>query len=95
MAAPLQPGECVIYRKQKFSTHPGRKATAVWPTPNGDSYSYCIDKYYRVVEVAADNKVVVVTRRGRRHTLAADDPALRRAAWWQRLLLRRRFPEQT
>jgi hypothetical protein len=92
MVALYRAGECVIYRKQKFSTHPGPRATNVWPTPNGDSYSYCVDKYYRVVAMRPDNQVVVVTRRGRRHSLAVNDPALRRASWWQRLLFRWRFP---
>jgi hypothetical protein len=95
MAAFFKPGECVIYRKQKFSTHPGPRATSIWPTPNGDSYSYCVDKYYRVIDVRPDNKVIVVTRRGRQHTLAADDPALRKPRWWQRLFFRRRFPAPT
>jgi hypothetical protein len=92
MSALFKPGECVIYRKQKFSTHPGPRATSVWPTPNGDYYSYCVEKYYRVIAMQSENQVVVSTRRGRRHTLSADDPALRRARWWERLLLRRRFP---
>jgi hypothetical protein len=92
MSAPYRPGECVVYRKPKFSTHPGPRATSVWATPHGDSYSYCVEKYYRVAEVGAGKAVVVVTRRGRRRVLAADDPALRRARWWERLWFRHRFP---
>ena len=92
MAAHFKPGDCVIYKKQKYSVHPGPNAKSIWPTPNGDSYCYCVEKYYRVIRIREDNKVVVLTRRGRRRKLAVDDPALRRANWWQRLLLRRRFP---
>jgi hypothetical protein len=88
----------VIYRKPKLSAHPGPHARDIDPAPHGDSYSYCVPKFYRVVAVEPDQRVVVRTRRGRQHTLAADDPALRRAHWWERLLLARRFPppvEQT
>jgi hypothetical protein len=92
MTAHFKPGDCVVYRKPKFSAHPGPKARSIWPTPCGDTYSYCVDKYYRVIAVQPDRKVVVLTRRGRQHTLAADDPALRRARWWERLVLRHRFP---
>jgi hypothetical protein len=92
MAAHFKAGDCVIYRKQKFSSHPGPHARGISPAPNGDSYSYCVDKCYRVMSVRPDRTVVVCTRRGRQRTLAADDPALRRAKWWERLLLRRRFP---
>ena len=92
MAAHFRPGDCVIYRKQKSSAHPGPNARSVWPAANGDLYSYFVDKFYRVVALETDDKIVVVTRRGRRHTLAVSDTALRRASWWYRVLLRRRFP---
>jgi hypothetical protein len=91
MRVTFQPGDCVIYRKQKFSVHPGPHAWGVSPAPHGDSYSYCIDKCWRVVAVQP-GQVVVCTRRGKQHTLSTDDPALRRARWWERLLLRHRFP---
>ncbi len=92
MSVGFKPGECVIYRKSKFSTHPGLRACCVWATPNGDLYSYYVEKYYRVIAVEPGNKVIVLTRRGRRRTLSADDPTLRRPRWWQRLLFRHRFP---
>jgi hypothetical protein len=92
MPAQYKPGECVVYRKTKYTTHPGRRATRVWPTPNGDYYSYCVEKYYRVIALCPENAVLVVTRKGKRRTLSADDPALRRAGWLERLLLRHRFP---
>jgi hypothetical protein len=94
MTVQFRPGDCVIYRKPKFSAHPGPHANGICPAPHGDYYSYCVDKFYRVIAVGPGNKVVVCTRRGRHHTLAADDPALRRAKWWERLLLRNRFPPQ-
>jgi hypothetical protein len=95
MAVQFKPGDCVIYRKQKFSAHPGPHARAVWPAANGDHYSYFVEKFYRVVALEPDDRIVVVTRRGRRRTLDATDSLLRHARWWHRLLLRRRFPTPT
>jgi hypothetical protein len=94
MAVPFKPGDCVIYRKQKCSVHPGEHAQDIRPAPNGDSYTYCVPKLYRVVAVQPA-QVVVRTRRGRQRTLAAGDPGLRRAHWWERLLLRDHFPTLT
>jgi hypothetical protein len=95
MAAHFKPGDCVIYRKPKFSVHPGPHAEDIHPAPHGDYYSYCVNKFYRVISVLSQHKVVVRTRRGRQRTLADDDPALRRARWWERLLFRHRFPPLT
>jgi hypothetical protein len=94
VAVQFRPGDCVIYRKAKLSAHPGRHAQDIRPAPNGDSYSYCVSKFYRVISVLPQ-EVVVGTRRGRQRTLAEDDPALRRAYWWERLLLGGRFPPLT
>jgi hypothetical protein len=92
VAAHFRPGDCVIYRKSKLSAHPGRHAEDIRPAPNGDTYAYCVPKFYRVVAVLPDHTVVVRTRQGRRRTLPADDKALRRAHWWERLLCAGRFP---
>jgi hypothetical protein len=88
----IKPGDFVIYRKQKYSVHPGPHAKDIFPTPNGDYYSYHVDKFWTVISVQPDHTVVVCTRRGKQHTLVADDPALRRANWWERLVFRHRFP---
>ena len=53
MAANFKPGDCVIYRKPKFSAHPGPHARDIHPAPNGDSYSYWVSKFYRVIAVLA------------------------------------------
>src|SRR4051794_34065496 len=95
MVGRFHPGDPVVYRKQKFSVHPGPHAVAVSPAPSGDEYSYCVDKFWRVVSVRPDHKLVVCTRRGKRHTVDADDPALRPASWLERLLFRHRFPALT
>ena len=92
MAAHFRPGDCVIYRKQKLSAHPGRHAQDVRPAANGDTYAYCVPKFYRVVAVQRDHTIVVRTRRGRQRTLAVPDAALRRAHWWERLFFADRFP---
>ena len=94
MAAHFRPGDCVIYRKPKLSVHPGQHAQDIHQALHGDSYSYCVRKFYRVIAVLAQ-EVVVRTRRGRQRTPAAADPALRRARWWERLLFRYRFPPLT
>jgi hypothetical protein len=85
----------VIYRKPKSSLHPGPHARNIHPAPHGDSYSYLVDKYWRVIAVVPDHNLVVRTRRGKQHTIPANDPNLRRAHWWERLLFKHRFPPCT
>jgi hypothetical protein len=92
MSAPFSPGDYVIYRKQKFSVHPGPHAKEIRPCPQGDSYSYEVDKFWVVVAVERTNKIIVCTRRGKRLAVDANDPALRRAGWLERFVFRRRFP---
>jgi hypothetical protein len=92
MGIHFKPGDFVIYRKQKHSVHPGPHAKDISPAPNGDYYSYYVDKFWTVMTVHSNRTVVICTRRGKQHTLVADDPALRRAHWWERLLFRSRFP---
>jgi hypothetical protein len=92
MAAHFRTGDCVIYRKPKFSAHPGPHAQDIHAAPNGDTYTYCVPKFYRVVAVQPDHTIVVRTWRGRQRTLAVPDPALRQAHWWERLLFAGRFP---
>jgi hypothetical protein len=88
----FKPGDFVIYRKPKYSVHPGQNARSVYPSPNGDLYSYYVDKFWTVISVQSKGDIVVSTRRGKQLTVPASDPALRRARWWERLLFRRRFP---
>jgi hypothetical protein len=92
VARHFRPGDCVIYQKQKLSAHPGRHAQDIRPAPNGDTYSYSVLKFYRVVAVQSDQTIVVCTRRGRRRTLAIADAAMRLAHWWERLFFAARFP---
>ena len=85
-------GDCVIYRKQKFSACPSPQARDIYPTPNGDCYCYAIDKFWTVVAVRPNGRIVVTTRRGKHVELNADDPALSRAHWLTRFWFRDRFP---
>ena len=87
-----RPGDLVVYRKQKLSAHPGPRAREVDPSPRGETYSYCVDKFWMVVDSLGD-QVVVTTRRGKRHLLDATNRRLRRAGWWEMLFYRHRFPE--
>ena len=82
-------------RLARTSRAPGTHAFAVSAAPHGDYYSYCVDKFWRVVAVQPDHKLVILTRRGKRLTVADYDPALRPASWWERLFLRHRFPAAT
>jgi hypothetical protein len=92
MSAHFRPGDVVVYRKQKSSLRPGPHAMDIHPALHGDSYSYSVDKFWRVVAVQLDNNLVVCTRKGKQLTIAADDPNLRRPHWWERLLFWHRFP---
>jgi hypothetical protein len=94
MTARFRPGDVVVYRKQKTSIRPGPHAKDIQPAPHGDTYSYAVDKFWRVVAVQPDNTLIVRTRRQKQLTILADDPNLRRAHWWERLLFWRRFPER-
>jgi len=92
MKARFKRGDSVIYRKQKFSVRPGPHARDIHPAPNGDFYTYEVDKFWTVVAVRSNEEITVCTRRGKQLTLSASDPALRRARWLEWFLFRRRFP---
>jgi hypothetical protein len=92
MPTRFRPGDVVVYRRQKSSTVPGSRARDVRPATSGDTYSYVVDKFWRVIDVLPDDTVVAWTRKRKRHTIAAGDPNLRHVRWWERLLFRHRFP---
>jgi hypothetical protein len=95
MTSRFRPGDVVVYRKQKSSIHPGPHAKDIKPAAHGDSYSYSVEKSWRVVAVQPDHKLVVRTRKGKKHTIPENDPNLRRIHWWERLLFWHRFPPRT
>jgi hypothetical protein len=93
ITAMFKPGDRIIYRLSKHSSHPTPRAVEIWPEPKGEFYSYDVLKYWVVAKVQSDGRIVAVTRRGKSRTIHGDDPALRRARWWERLLFSSRFPE--
>jgi hypothetical protein len=95
MSALYRPGDVVVYRKQKNTVHPGPNARHIQPAENGDTYSYSVDKFWRVVALQPDHTLVVRTRKGKEHTIRIDDPNLRRAHWWERLFFSHRLPPRT
>jgi hypothetical protein len=86
-------GDQVVYRKPKYSDHPGPRAQQIDPAPKGDKYSYVVDKFWVVVETLDDGSLVLQTRRGKTHKISSDDPRIHRATWWERLIYRSRFPQ--
>jgi hypothetical protein len=84
-------GDWVIYRKTKFSTHPGPRAENVNPARYGDDYSYTVDKFWVVIAVRDDGRLLLRTRRGKEHVVKPDDPNLRKANWWERWRYKDRF----
>ncbi|MBD3676377.1 MAG: hypothetical protein HUJ26_22940 [Planctomycetaceae bacterium] len=88
---PYKAGDCVIYRKTKHSTQPGPRARSINPNPNGDEYTYLVDKFWVVEEVLSNQDIILRTRRGKRHTVSMDDPNLRKANIWERFWHRDRF----
>lgn len=84
-------GTPIIYRKDKCSTRPGRRARAVAPT-RGDTYNYYVNKFWLVERRLDDGTLLVRTRTGKQHIVRANNPSLRRARFWERVLFRNRFP---
>jgi hypothetical protein len=90
--ARIHPGDSIIYRKQKYSTHPCPRAYDIHPTTAGDTYTYFVDKFWTVENVLRDGRILVATRTNKHHYIASNDPNLRRAGFVARLRYRNRFP---
>lgn len=95
MASKFRPGEAVIYLVTKRSTHPGPRATEIRPAKRGDSYTYHVEKYWRVKETRDDGSLVLCTRKGKERVCREDDPNIRRPGLLSRWLLAKRFPQPT
>ena len=83
-------GDFVVYHKRKTSTHPSLRAKAVYPARHGETYSYVIDKFWKVINVF-DDAIEIETRRGKRLVLDQSDPLLRKASLFERVLFKDRF----
>jgi len=88
----LHPGDPVIFCVSKFSTDPGPRAADVHPAAHGETYSYSVNKFWRVISLEADGSLILGTRRGKRHRVDPNDPRLRAASFWERWLYASRFP---
>lgn len=88
----FKPGDCVVYRKVKYSSCPGPRAKDIEPAKHGEDYSYCVDKYWVVVESRGDKGLLLRTRRGKQHEVTIANPNLRHAHWWERWFYGHRFP---
>ncbi|GIX03859.1 MAG: hypothetical protein KatS3mg113_0865 [Planctomycetaceae bacterium] len=88
-----QVGDPVVYHVSKFGVDPSPRACEVHPAAYGETYSYVVEKYWRVAEVHPNGDLVLVTRRGKQHIVHPDDPCLRKAHWWERWLYGHRFPD--
>ena len=85
-------GDPVIYRMPKRSEDPGPRAEEVAPSPQGETYAYVVDKFWRVKRVLEDGRLELVTRTGKTHVVSPDDFHLRRPNPLERLIHRNRFP---
>ncbi|MEI8341437.1 MAG: hypothetical protein WCH43_07895 [Verrucomicrobiota bacterium] len=91
--ASIEPGDVIVYRKQKASTHPGTRAYAIHASAGGDIYSYFVDKYWTVADISGNGQIVAVTRTQKHHFIPLDDPNLRKARLTERLRHSRRWPQ--
>jgi signal peptidase I len=89
---PVEPGDPIVYRKQKVSTHPSPRAYGIHPASQGDTYVYFIDKFWTVEKVLRDGQIVVATRTNKHVYLRPNDPNLHKAGWYERLRYWKRFP---
>jgi len=87
----LKVGDFVIVKKFKASTHPSSRAKDIDPAIHGDTYSYRIDKYWKVVQVLDDGMIEIETRGGKRHHLDRRNLGFRKANLLDRLIHRNRF----
>ena len=87
----LKIGDFVIFSKPKTSSHPSQRAKEIHPAQHGDTYSYVIEKFWKVVRVFDDDTIEIETRRGKRNRLNANTPLLRKVGLFGRLIFRNRL----
>ncbi len=93
LAGSFHAGDRIVYRKQKASNRPGPRAREVYAAPFGETYSYMVDKFWRVQDLTEDGRIVATTRTHKVHYLNPNDPNLHKAGWIERLRYRSRFPQ--
>jgi hypothetical protein len=92
----FRPGDWVVYRKFKQTSHPGPRAQRIRASSKGDVYTYAVDKFWVVKDVSShdEGRLTLTTRRGKTHEVDATDPNLRRANLWERIRFRNRFTQR-
>lgn len=88
----FRPGDWIVYRVSKYSSHPTKRALDVRPELYGEKYAYDVEKFWAVVDVLSDGRLLVQTRRGKQRVIDGDDSRLRHASFWEQLFYRNRFP---
>lgn len=83
----------VIFTREKHGLSPGKRAKNISPSPHGELYSYEVDKYWIVREIAG-TELVLETRTGKRHRIAANDPRLRSPNLFEKWWYSSRFPSK-
>lgn len=83
-------GDKIIYRVQKYSTSPGKRAQNIIPSRKGEGYKYTVDKFWKV-RLITDDKLILVTRTGKVHSVYKDDPKLRKAYFWEIWIYSKKF----
>ncbi len=84
-------GDLLVYRRTEFGTHPAPDARNVAPSANGEGYTYCVTKYWLVMEQRDDQTLIVETRGGHHLEVNALDPNIRKANLFERLWVLRKF----
>ena len=87
----VKTGDFVIFSKSKSSTHPSPRATEIFPAQHGDTYSYIINKIWKVVQIFDDDTIEIETRGGKRHRLDKNTPQMRKVNLWDRIVFWNRF----
>ena len=88
-------GDFIVFRKWKSSTHPSPRAKETYPSKHGDTYTYGIDKYWKVVEIIDGDTIEVETRRGKRHRLSLKTAKFRKMNFLDRWLMGREFSKES
>lgn len=57
----------------------------------GETYSYVIDRLWKVIRVNPDGSLIALGPKGKEHHLEADDPHIEKAGWLQRSRYRLRM----
>ncbi len=79
----FRPRDLVAYEKLKHSTSPGPRARMVRPAEHGETYQYCVCKYWVVMDNVGAERLRVLTPSGKMLEVECADPALRPVGAWE------------